>query len=1728
MRAISRRHTTPRPMLRGGAGIYPIPTRSGTETAEREHGCASDATAGARAASRTTHLGRARANTRSQGRCEPMPAQTRSPGAAALQPSPAHIPSPGTTTPRTSPSPRSAVHRAPAAQYIHPPAFTSCKHDAPATANTSPVSEPPRIRPANATIDNLTVALGLAQQVANIVQKVPFIAPAAALMSELLKVYKEVKDTDEKREFLLVNIAELTRDLCGTILRMEATNHVELIGRLKTDIEAYAEWASAPASRFIKEYDNQGVGKHVAARNELRSKMTALNRELDSFGARFRTNRLVDLALNQRVNTRTLDRVHDMFLKAKLEEWLACPDMKQRQAETLELRHEGTGRWLLESNDFIQWQDNPGALWIRGPSGAGKSVLSSTIISELIEDKQGFKDLTNSYPPPAIAFFYFDFKNKQGQAVNSALRRIILQLSAQCPNPYKTLEEQFKLKSNGQTLPTYHDLQTILEALLLELGHTYIALDALDECQEGDQRRLVDFVSALRKWTPTPVHLLLTSQPRRIFTEAFADVTCIELESDLTQGDIRLFVESELQSLEPWANRAADRVVSKSKGMFRMAACLIVEISHCPWERELDKTLDNLPNDLFGIYDRFLQSIRPEHLPYAQAALRWLIFSRQKLTLAQLADAIAFDFSNPAHCIYEPSRREGNTVTIPRWLEGLATFTGYSVGLAHASVQDYLLSMRFTDKFGCDFSAGLSHTFIAQTCIGYLLYFADHPLGGEDELQSHPLAGYAADRWCYHLLHSHDRTVLLGGAMQLLEDGTEPYKVLKQASWSPHASPLHLCCEERYIEGVRRLLETGADINLRSRRGSPLQVASRRGHIKIVRLLLEKGGNVNATGGASGSALQAAAGEGHTEIVALLLKNGADVNANSGHAGTALQITSQNGNTKIVRLLLKNGADVNAKGEKDGTALQAAVKRDHIEIARLLLENGADVNAINGEQGTPLQAASRYGHTAIVCLLLDSGANVNATGRASGSALQAAAGEGHTEIVALLLKNGADVNANSGHNGTALQITSQNGDTKIAHLLLENGADVNAISGEQGTPLQAASRYGHTAIVCLLLDSGANVNATGGAAGSALQAAAEEGHTEIVALLLKNGADVNANSGHNGTALQTTSQNGDAKIVRLLLENGADVNATGGKDGTALQAAAKRDHIEIARLLLENGADVNATSGEQGTPLQAASWYGHTDIVRLLLENGADVNAGDGYSGSALPAVSGYGHTDIVHLLLENGADMTDILKARCGPPHRKAISRFYTFFLRTERMSTQWMDSMESSVAGRVRDVGDGSQSSVWAEYILSEANAYSDPVHETGGESLRRREAPPHSALTKATAPQDCVPRVRGAAEHLQDPLPLPCRSRPPPCTIALSPPVRAPHHTKPHRISRGGARISPTWAGADKAAQGTVRIGTLRAHEHRGMLHDDRHGHEAKGGEGKIQGEGKEGREDLDTSCPGAHRRRAARPRLASPRHNTQGTPAPHCTRPLALPRSRPQRGVDPRAGSHDAMHVQRCTPRSTAQHTDPPAFTPCKHDALAAASSTPISQRPRHPISPPRLPPGRARKAPRYTRETSTTARKPQRAQVRAAPPLGPHTSTAARGGLRTTSAPHPPPTTSSLPAATSSTPRPKPHEHGARCPPPSPRSTSTLHPRAPPPPDRAASWTTGEAPIATAEARIPETEIARCIARDHGARRAPGPQELRRMSKARAASDVRELTRASLTHRTRCEMALPHP
>ncbi|KAJ7840188.1 hypothetical protein B0H14DRAFT_2587584 [Mycena olivaceomarginata] len=180
--------------------------------------------------------------------------------------------------------------------------------------------------------------------------------------------------------------------------------------------------------------------------------------------------------------------------------------MRTKQHETQTLRKPGTGDWLLNGATFIEWQDHPGSLWIQGnckrisvchgqnskpkrswyreerPEVHRLIFLTSTCSNhKLVEDKRLFNGVRNSC---AVAFFYFDFKDKDPHPVERALRRLILQLSAQSSNTYEALDHHYKV-SDGQILPSRHQLVQVLEELLSGIGRSYIILGALDECQSS-------------------------------------------------------------------------------------------------------------------------------------------------------------------------------------------------------------------------------------------------------------------------------------------------------------------------------------------------------------------------------------------------------------------------------------------------------------------------------------------------------------------------------------------------------------------------------------------------------------------------------------------------------------------------------------------------------------------------------------------------------------------------------------------------------------------------------------------------------------------------------------------------------------------------------------------------------------------------------------------------------------------------------------------------------------------------------------------------------------------------------------------------------------------------------------------------------------------------------------------------------------------------------------------
>ena len=329
---------------------------------------------------------------------------------------------------------------------------------------------------------------------------------------------------------------------------------------------------------------------------------------------------------------------------------------------------------------------------------------------------------------------------------------------------------------------------------------------------------------------------------------------------------------------------------------------------------------------------------------------------------------------------------------------------------------------------------------------------------------------------------------------------------------------LMIQCINSYLEGVKLLIEHGADVNITDGQGNSALILACR-HYKdarkdecseIVELLAAKGVNMNAVsvfsspirGYERGTVLFEACIKGRLEIVPLLMKLGAAIDATSQNP---LIESCTLHNLDVVRFLISHGANVNIIDYYGHTCLSVACRNGFDDIVELLLDHGADINLVRDiYRYTPFILAIMHGRVSTVKLLLDRGASVHRKG-----------------------------------NAVPLLVASQHGQVGVARLLLERGADVQ--EARYGTtPLIAAAAYPKDrGMIGLLLEYGADINAENEVGYCALGAADECNRLDTAKLLLERGADLYKEDGVTSVA---TLRRGVRAKNPALIEKYGEIN----------------------------------------------------------------------------------------------------------------------------------------------------------------------------------------------------------------------------------------------------------------------------------------------------------------------------------------------------------------------------------------------------------------------------------------------------------------------------------------------------------------------------------------------------------------------------------------------------------
>lgn len=430
---------------------------------------------------------------------------------------------------------------------------------------------------------------------------------------------------------------------------------------------------------------------------------------------------------------------------------------------------------------------------------------------------------------------------------------------------------------------------------------------------------------------------------------------------------------------------------------------------------------------------------------------------------------------------------------------------------------------------------------------------------------------------------------------------------------------------------------------------SPLADAAEKGDREGIRALVEQGADVNRAQVDGMTALHWAAHRDDLESARLLVGAGADAKAENRYGVTPLSLACTNGSGPMVALLLDAGADPNARLRGGETALMTAARTGKLGPVRRLLDAGAEVDARERRGQSALMWAAAEGHADVVAALLAAGADFRTPLPSGFTPLSFAVREGRADVVRVLLEAGADVNEamkperrTSGRapaRGTApLILAVENGHFELAVMLLEAGADPND------------QRSGFTALHTLTWvrkpargdDESGDPAPIGSGSLSSLR---------LVEELVAHGADVNARlkRGASGrgvlnragaTPFLLASKTADVPLMRTLVKLGADPRLPNADHCTPLMAAAgvgclapgeeagtEDEALEAVKLAIELSNDVNAVDDNGETAMHGAAYRNLPQVVQLLADKGARIevwNRKDTYGWTPLSIAEGH------------------------------------------------------------------------------------------------------------------------------------------------------------------------------------------------------------------------------------------------------------------------------------------------------------------------------------------------------------------------------------------------------------------------------------------------------------------------------------------------------------------------
>ena len=129
-------------------------------------------------------------------------------------------------------------------------------------------------------------------------------------------------------------------------------------------------------------------------------------------------------------------------------DWLSSLDFPAQQNDIYKGCQEGTGQWLLKSNEYLKWIEGlEPTLFCPGIPEAGKTFLTSIVIHDLHER-------FDENPEIVVACLYFNYKRHAEHRIEIMLASLLKQLVQERPELFSILESLYTSHNERSTRPS--------------------------------------------------------------------------------------------------------------------------------------------------------------------------------------------------------------------------------------------------------------------------------------------------------------------------------------------------------------------------------------------------------------------------------------------------------------------------------------------------------------------------------------------------------------------------------------------------------------------------------------------------------------------------------------------------------------------------------------------------------------------------------------------------------------------------------------------------------------------------------------------------------------------------------------------------------------------------------------------------------------------------------------------------------------------------------------------------------------------------------------------------------------------------------------------------------------------------------------------------------------------------------------------------------------------------